>query len=1507
MNKLKLILVGNASLTQQCGVLALAQGHSIVAVVTQDGQVRDWALGLGLRVETQQAGWPHRLHDIAADWLLSVANLHMIPAAALAHMACGAVNFHDGPLPRYAGLNAPVWALLQGAVQHGITWHLIDAGVDTGDILEQRLFQIAADDTALTLNTRCFEAALDSFPSLLAQLETGELRRNPQDMTHRSVFRSADRPAAMGRIDFAQSTTQVLRLIRALDHGSYWNPLTTAKLSLAGQVVSVGQGQLAPGAGAPGQILRADANGLVVACADGAVALSELRSPDGILVAPEAVVATAVDGLTASESQSLTALGQATAAQDAAARRALKALQPVTLPMTVQTTAAPNWQRLDLDPALTLPALGLAALRICGMAQGDIAVAAHSTPGYASDWIALRIDGQTPVAEALAGLQHGLAHAKSHPGFALDLRLRDPALATQRMPELGLSDFGPILATLATLTPGCLHYDAARLPPAQASAYAARLCEIAAAAMQAGDRPLVSLPRLTAVERDQVLHQFNATQAASDCDLCVHQGFERQVRATPDAIALICENVVLTYAALEARANQLAHVLAALGAAPGVLIGLCLPRGPDMVAAALAIMKAGAAYVPMDPSYPADRIALFIADSGCAVIVTDAQTAAQLPPQACPLLCVDQDLRIAAAPDSPPHNAVTPADLAYVIYTSGSTGRPKGVMVEHRNVMNFFAGMDQRLGAEPGTWLALTSLSFDISVLELFWTLSRGYKLVLTSEANRALVASDRITPQTEMAFSLYFWGNDDAAGAGKYDLLLDAARFADTAGFCAVWTPERHFHAFGGPYPNPAVTGAAVAAVTRNIGVRAGSCVAPLHHPLRIAEDWAVVDNLCDGRAGLALASGWHPDDFVLRPENTPPHNRAALFETARQLRSLWRGETVEFPRADGSLLAVKSQPRPISKEVPLWITTAGNPETWAEAGRLGANLLTHLLGQTIDEVAEKIAVYHQALRRAGHNPQEFTVTLMLHSYVAATRDAARAVARAPMKAYLRAAASLIKSYAWAFPAFKKPKGVTKPADIDIEGLAPEELEAILDHAFERYFDESGLFGTVEDALARVDQLRRIGVGEVACLIDYGIAPDVVLQGLPALAEVLRRANLKTPLPPDDHSIAAEIHRHKVTHLQCTPSMARMLAGDDTARVALRGLQSLLLGGEALPQALADDLIAATPAQILNMYGPTETTIWSACAEVTKNAPIVLGKPLANQMIYVLDDDMAPLPAQSLGEIWIGGKGVARGYWRQPELTADRFVKDMFSEDGAARLYRTGDLGRWRADGQLEFLGRTDSQIKLRGFRIELGEIETAISIQPGVAQAVVLLREDNDGDARLVAYINGSATESALRQALALTLPTHMRPAHYVSVSAFPLTPNQKIDRKALSALRPVTVTAPQNETVQAAPQTDLEQRIADQWRKVLGLAVVQPEDNFFALGGHSLLAVQLHRELRTQLDLPSLSITDIFRFPTLRGLASHLAPKPVPAADPSPLAASRADLMARRRAMRAGGLDG
>jgi natural product biosynthesis luciferase-like monooxygenase protein len=1505
MPPLSAVLIGHDTLALACARLWAEAGHRLAAIATRHEGLADWARAEGLRLVAPGPGLADRLADVPFDWLLSVANLDLLPPALLALPARGAVNFHDAPLPERAGLNAPVWALLDGAREHGIAWHLIEPAVDTGPILAERRFAVAEGETALSLNARCFAAALESFPEVMAQL-AGTPRPVRQDPGRRlRLHRGKDRPQGAAVLDPARPAADLAALVRALDHGAYPNPLACPKLDCGPALARVLEAEPVPeGAGAePGLVLAAEGDRLTLATGQGALRLrlAPLAGPlpplaqGDRLPVPDAARVGARD-----------AALQATVPAEAHWRARLNALRPAALPPLGGRPGAGALARaLPGEADLALAAL---ALRQAG-GPCDLALA---VPGrdVQAPWLPLRAEGAT-LADLRAALARGREEAAQGP-MALDLpqRLGRPAPA---LPALAL---GPVPGAALWTEGGTLHGDPAQLAPEAFAILADRAAHLAAqAAALPPDTPLAALDPVPPAERDRIA-RANATEGPFDPRPLPEQVAARAAR-TPDAPALSVRDRTLTYREAEDRAARLARALRGMGAGPGTRVALHLPRSADLVIAALAVQKAGAAYVPLDPAYPADRIALYLEDSEAAIVVTDSAHAGRLPPHGARLLLLDRDW-----PEGPDAPGPAPDDLAYLIYTSGSTGRPKGVMLTHRNLANFLAAMDARIGADrPGTWLAVTSLSFDISILELLWTLSRGFHVVVQGDEERAQVAGDAAPSRGSVDLSLYYWGNDDGEGRDKYRLLLEGARFADAHGFRAVWTPERHFHAFGGPYPNPSVTGAAVAAVTRHLDVRAGSCVAPLHHPLRIAEEWAVVDNLTNGRAGLAIASGWMPEDFVLRPEAAPPANKAAMIEAIGTLRRLWAGEAVEFQGPLGPQHIV-TQPRPVSKHLPLWVTTAGNPETWREAGRLGANVLTHLLGQTIEEVGRKIALYHEALREAGHDPSAFTVTLMLHTCLAETREAARETARGPMKAYLKSAAGLIKQYAWAFPAFRKPQGAAQPADLDLRSLSQEETEAILDFAFERYFEESGLFGTVDDAVARIEQVRAIGVGEVACLIDYGIPVDTVLDGLRPLARAA--AAFRGP-GADDFSIAAQIARHGVTHLQCTPSMARMLLAHDDSRAALGRLSHLLVGGEALPAALARDLRALVP-RVTNMYGPTETTIWSSTEEVTgeETGTVGLGAPLLNTTFHVLDETMAERPFGEEGELWIGGEGVAAGYWKRPDLTAERFV-----DTPHGRLYRTGDLARREAGG-LAFLGRADGQVKLRGFRIETGEIEAALEAVPGVAQAAVALREDVPGNPQLVAWWTGTTDrgEAELRQALAARLPAHMVPARIVRLAAMPLTPNRKLDRKALpppparrdaapepAAPAPTIPAAAPAAPPAAATGTPSLPRLAALWQRLLGIEAPGPDAHFFDLGGHSLLAVQAHREIRTTLGVAGLGVTDIFRFPRLADLAARIdaltgaAPAPaVPQAQPPAAPEGEAgDLAARRRALRARRMEG
>jgi len=339
-------------------------------------------------------------------------------------------------------------------------------------------------------------------------------------------------------------------------------------------------------------------------------------------------------------------------------------------------------------------------------------------------------------------------------------------------------------------------------------------------------------------------------------------------------------------------------------------------------------------------------------------------------------------------------------------------------------------------------------------------------------------------------------------------------------------------------------------------------------------------------------------------------------------------------------------------------------------------------------------------------------------------------------------------------------------------------------------------------------------------------------------------------------------------TVVQATPSTWRMLVESGwTGRPALR----MWCGGEALSSDLAESLMARGR-ELWNLYGPTETTIWSSAHRVRSGeAQILVGRPIANTQMYILDDNLEPVPVGVAGELYIGGDGVARGYWQRPELTSSRFLPDPFALAGVRRMYRTGDLARYRRDGRIQLLGRTDHQIKLRGHRIELGEIEIAIERHSTVRQAVVVLRGEGT-EKQLVAYIRfGESSNDAnqLRSWLHEVLPDYMVPSIIVPLEELPLTPNGKIDRKRL----PVPQAMSRERSVDSIPaRNGTEQRLSELWSGLLHIEKPGIRENFFDLGGHSLLLVQLHAQLKREFNT-NIAVVDLFRYPTIEALASHL----------------------------------
>ncbi|MFP2903721.1 non-ribosomal peptide synthetase [Pyxidicoccus sp. 3LFB2] len=626
------------------------------------------------------------------------------------------------------------------------------------------------------------------------------------------------------------------------------------------------------------------------------------------------------------------------------------------------------------------------------------------------------------------------------------------------------------------------------------------------------DQRLAQLPLLPETERNQLLCEWNRTEHAFAPGTCLHHLIEAHAERTPDATAVVDPRRRLTYGELNHRSNQLAHHLRSVGVGPERLVGIFLERSVDVVVAVLAVLKAGGTYVPLDPSYPAERTALMLTDSTPRVLVTREALRSALPAALPPRVCLDTDAdAIAQRPGTNPEGGASPDHMAYVVYTSGSTGRPKGVMVTHRSLANaYFAWeRDYQLPALK-THLQMASFSFD----------------VFTGDLTRAL-------------------------GSG----------------------------------------------------------------------------------AALVLC----PREWLLEPE---------------RIHALMQREQVE-------------------------------------CGEFVPAVVRLLMG---------------------------------------------------------------------------------------------------------YLQEQGL---------RLNFMRLVIVGS-------------------------------------DTWDMREYHQ------------LRVLCGPDTRLVSSYGLSEATI----------------------------DSTYYENAAPVPSEQIVPIGRPFANTRLYLLDASRQPVPIGVPGELYVGGVGMARGYWRQPELTAERFVPDPFSHEPGARLYRTGDMARYTADGTVAFIGRNDSQVKIRGHRIELDEIKAKL-LEHAAVQAVELLVHEEDGDKQLVAYLTLSAPQEvsaeALRRHLRKHLPPYMLPAAFVLMEAFPLTPNGKVDRKALPA--PKGLQREQHEGF-AGPRGELEQRLAAIWEQLLAMRPIGIHDNFFELGGHSLLAVRLVVLIREQLG-HNLPLAVLFQGPTIEQLARSLeeasAPRP------------------------------
>lgn len=352
------------------------------------------------------------------------------------------------------------------------------------------------------------------------------------------------------------------------------------------------------------------------------------------------------------------------------------------------------------------------------------------------------------------------------------------------------------------------------------------------------------------------------------------------------------------------------------------------------------------------------------------------------------------------------------------------------------------------------------------------------------------------VPPAGTCEFSVYFFGDypQDDPGEPRYATVIDAARFADEHGFHAVWLPERHFHSFGGIFPNPSVLAAALAGQTSRIRLHAGSVVLPLHHPIRVAEEWSVVDNLSGGRAGLCVASGWHANDFVLGPQHYGRHQQV-MYEHLDTVRTLWSGDAIRARSGSGEDVEVRLYPRPVQDLPPLYTAIVGNPRSYRQAGLRGLGVVTNLMTQDVDTLAANLAGYRQARRDSGLDPDTGRVVVLLHTYLGEDASAARAQAFEPFCRYLRSSLSLFG-------------GITNSLgfDIDLDHTPPDDVQFLLEQAYARYWQSRALIGSADSVRPVVDALLAAGVHELACFVDFGLTPHQLRGGLPHVDRLRRQ-----------------------------------------------------------------------------------------------------------------------------------------------------------------------------------------------------------------------------------------------------------------------------------------------------------------------------------------------------------------------------------------------------------------
>ncbi len=1573
---LDVALVGRGGLLVACADALLARGHRIVAVATECPGTLEWASEAGLAALPVSDGLAGELSARSPDLIFAIGHLAKLPSAVLETAGRAAINFHDGPLPRYAGLNAPAWALWHGETAHGIAWHLMDDRIDTGPILSARAVPIGPDDTAFSLCLACHEAGIAAFAEVLDLVDAGDLTGTPQDHGERSAFVRTDRPPAAGVIDWRQPAAVLERRCRALDFGPRNNPLARAKILLPGgdtlmpgavRIIRDGTAGDAPA----GTVLAIGDDEIVVAAGSGtALACRDLATPlsPGVILRGTAlrdVVGPAGTRLAPPAAERIDPLQARAARAEAGWVARLAGLEPVRLPAADASTA--NGQ-FPLTAGMTTRAVleALAAV----LAPAGTATAAV---GLQSERLAATLAGHHGVFEPYplvrldAGAMAGFAADGEAFTHTLDLPARDTAL-----------------------------------PARDALSVVVRIGEIDAPPVASGG----VLPGLAlTVRADRI--EWHASGAADPGAVAKLLAMLRQRLGPPDALSVLREaadKVVPGAGGLAADAPFLANGfdsirLTRLALAAGARLGRDLTatffyRHPSLSAAAAALAPTAPALplsgtqslvlaaerlapggnafalpfafrVAADPErlLDATRTVLHRHAALASVIASDVdgepvQTRGPAPTVERIRAPGDQGA-LASAAARPFDLAAGPLCRAFVFDPPAGEAEPVLLLVAHHLV---FDGISQQVvveeiahalaGAAPPTAAApfADMIAHERALLageegargRAYWQKALDGLAAPELPADRPAAAPPDRTGAVHAASldAAHTAGLDAFAareGVGTTAVLLaafaailsEATGRSDLAiGVPLAGRPEPRFDRTVGAFANPvpirlaptpdtsfadlarAVQEALSAAMVHG-AIPLGEIIAatggraPFEAALYVQNYFALPGGMRrlpairqTGELPLALEVEPAADGLALlwryQTARFDPATVASLAEAfARRLAAELAGATTPAQAATG-FAALAAAPYPRDRTVHGLILETCRRQPDRVAVRFGDRSLTFA---ALDAASAALAA---RLVAAGARPGTRVALLLDRSellpvaFLAVMRTGAAYVPLDPRHPAERLghivadcspavvltdapslAAAIAPDAAVVDAATNGPAEPPLPADApeDPAGLAyviytsgstgrPKGVEVghrALTNLIWSMAHRAPGFPASDRLLAITTPAFDIAALEL--LLPLVVGGEVVVAASEDVRDGIRLARL--------------IASSGATVLQATPTTWQMLLAAEWGGAAnLRAF----CGGEALPGPLAEALLARC-AEVWNLYGPTETTIWSAVARVRPGEPVTLGDPVANTALVVIDAAGAPAGPGVEGELAIAGDGLAHGYHGRPDLTAERFVATPAASGG--RLYRTGDAAIRDADGRLIFRGRLDTQVKLNGHRIELGEVEAALARLPWVARAAAVVRPDAGGSPQLVGFAvarrdAARGTPAADRSTLAAILPEAMRPARIVTLEALPETPNRKLDRRRLAEMDLPAEPAAAAPAARPAPAVEAAVRTAVAELAGVPESAIDADRPLGDFGLGSLAFTRLAARLNARLGL-AVDATLFYAAPSLAALVRRLAPAP------------------------------